>query len=277
MGLPDEKLVDACNVPVGLRCAICTEVFVDPVCGVECQHVFCSSCMGRATAAQSRCPLCRVAIDQTQLRRSHPIQSLVDDLKVMCDYKISGCGWTGRLQDCAAHQAACPVPENANLIAQLKRANARSDELARETERLAKKLRLANAHSDELVKESERLAKKLRLANARVNQLAAEKLELAEEVSIKTKLLGSVSRSGGQHVQVFVRDPSDKVHVLSVNIDEDISAAQLCISSHTGWDLKSFYLTGFGQILHPGRTGREYGIRRDATLCMNARLLHAAF
>ncbi|CAE7027527.1 PDZRN4 [Symbiodinium sp. CCMP2592] len=244
MGLPDEKLVDASNVPSGLRCAICTEVFVDPVCGVECQHVFCSSCMGRATAAQSRCPLCRVAIDQTQLRRSLPIQSLVDDLKVMCDYRISGCGWTGRLQDCAAHQARCPVAENAKLTTQLKRANARSDELAKQTKRLTEKLRLANA---------------------RVDKLEAEKLQLAEEVSLKTKLLGSVK-------QVFVRDPSDKIHVLNVNIDEDMSAVQLRISSYTGWDLKSFYLTGFGQILHPGKTGREYGIRPDATLCMNARL-----
>ena len=146
------------------------------------------------------------------------------------------------------------MAENANLITQLKRANTRSDELA---------------------KEAKRLAKKLRLANARVDKLEAEKLELAEEVSLKTKLLGSVSRSGGLHLQVFVRDPSDKIHVLNVNIDEDISAVQLCISLYTGWDLKSFYLTGLGQILHPGKTGREYGIRRDATLCMNARLLHA--
>ena len=95
MGISDEKLVDARSVPAGLRCVICTDVFAEPLCAVNCQHVFCASCINRALGVQPQCPLCRVALDAGQLRPCQPLRALLDDLQVRCDYKASGCGWTG--------------------------------------------------------------------------------------------------------------------------------------------------------------------------------------
>ena len=138
MGLSDEKLVDTHSVPAGLRCVICTEVFLDPLCGINCQHVFCAACINRALAVQPQCPLCRVALDAAQLRPCQPIRSLLDDLKVRCDCAASGCGWTGRLEDSVAHQAVCPVSENQQLHDRLARANLRINELKAEKDALAK-------------------------------------------------------------------------------------------------------------------------------------------
>ena len=97
MGFAEEQLVDARSVPAGLRCVICQEVFEDPLCGIECQHVFCSSCIHRALTTRPQCPLCREPMDRALLRPSQPIRALLDDLLVKCDSACYGCGWTGPL------------------------------------------------------------------------------------------------------------------------------------------------------------------------------------
>ncbi len=114
--IPDETLVDPHQVPEGLRCIICTEVFVEPVgsgnstfldvrgdlmerqckCGIwschvrlmdwtlrSCQHVFCLACITRALASKAECPLCREEMHVLRLRRCQPIQSLVDEVQVL--------------------------------------------------------------------------------------------------------------------------------------------------------------------------------------------------
>ena len=277
MGLSDDKLADARNVLAGLRCAICHDVFVDPVCGVDCQHVFCSSCIDRALTRQSQCPLCRLALDPTQLRQSQPIQALVNDLEVRCDYRTSGCGWTGRLQDCAAHQAACSVKLTIDC----------ADELDKKAKKFQEDCKMAHARANSFQQESRKLAEELKASTARENKLAEEKAELKDQVSSLQRhvtsleqrleeatklLLESMSRTGSTQVQVFVRDPYCQLHVMNVNIDEDMAALQWYISRQTGWSSKSFYLTGMARFLQPGRTGRDYGIARDATLYMNARM-----
>ncbi|CAE7877890.1 PDZRN4 [Symbiodinium microadriaticum] len=269
MGLSDDKLAEAHTILAGLRCAICQEVFVDPVCGVECQHVFCSSCIGRAVTRQSQCPLCRVPLDPMQLRQSQPIQALVDDLKVRCDYRMSGCGWTGRLQDCAAHQAACPVKLTLDL----------ADELDKKAKKFQEESEKAHALAIWFQELSRKLVEQLNLSTARVDNLAKEKAELKDQVtSLEQRLeeatkvlLERMSRWSATQVQVFVRDPKqNKMHVMNVNIDEDTAVLKWYISRQTGWRSTSFYLSCLGRIMQPGMTGRDYGIDQDTTLYMNA-------
>ena len=262
MGLSDDKLVDADRVPAGLRCAICTDVFRDPVCGVSCTHIFCSTCIGRALATRSQCPLCRAAITQTQLRKSQPIQSLLDDLQVRCDYRISGCGWTGRLQDCAAHQAVCPVRENEKLRAELKSAIERGNKLMQDSGQLAKRLKVANERALKLEADKAML-------QAEVSNKEVHIVRLEETLQLTKQALGRASNSDS--VQVFVKDPNGKTHIVHFSLGDDLYEIQQLISSKTGWGMDMLYLTGMGRILHSGMVARDHGIRRDVTLYMNAR------
>ncbi|CAE7331991.1 PDZRN4 [Symbiodinium sp. CCMP2456] len=285
MGLSDDKLAQASTVLAGLRCVICHEVFVDPVCGLECQHVFCSSCIGRAVTLQSQCPLCRVPLDPTQLRPSQPIQALVDDLEVRCDYRTSGCGWTGRLQDCAAHQAACPVKLTIDLADELDKKAKKLTELDEKAKKFHEHIKIAHEYANSFRLETKKLAEELKESTAREEMLAKEKEELKDQVTSLQKhaasleqrleeatkvLLERMSRWSATQVQVFVRDPKQtKMHVMNVNIDEDTAVLKWYISRQTGWRSASFYLSCMGRIMQPGMTGRDYGIDQDTTLCMN--------
>eukprot|EP00438_Fugacium_kawagutii_P022059 Skav220170 [mRNA] locus=scaffold564:491735:492619:+ [translate_table: standard] len=52
--------------------------------------------------------------------------------QVQCKYASSGCGWRGRLEDSATHQAVCPVVENLTLARKLEIANRRIGDLDNE-------------------------------------------------------------------------------------------------------------------------------------------------
>ena len=112
MGIADERLVSPGAVPQALRCAICTEVFSDPVCGAgECQHVFCRPCVTEALARKRECPMCRSRMNPHKLRISQPMQSVLDEIPVRCAHHMLGCFWSGRLDGSRAHETACLVPE----------------------------------------------------------------------------------------------------------------------------------------------------------------------
>lgn len=107
MGLGDDELVNPAAISLTLRCAICTEVYVDPVfsAGRPCQHVFCRSCIERALQRKKQCPTCRAPMRQTCFQPHQAIGSLLDELQVRCP---AGCGWTGRQDARQAHLAVCP-------------------------------------------------------------------------------------------------------------------------------------------------------------------------
>ena len=240
MGLSDEELVDAFSIPAALRCVICAEVFVDPVCGVTCQHVFCSSCIHRALDCNSHCPLCRVLVDRVQLRRNHLIQALLDDLRVRCHHAAHGCGWTGRLVDRATHQVVCPVQENQRLRSQLKAAMVRTRVLERELETLQRQ----GAQKQQ-----------------RIDSLQKSLVDAHEQ-------LREVSSGRTNMIQVFVKDPAEGIHALYFCLDEDMSKR---ISEHLGISQRGFYLTGMGRTLRDGATARQYNIVEGCTVLMNAR------
>jgi len=119
--------VDPIAVPAALRCPICTDVFEDPVDagGKPCLHVFCRACLVPALGVNSSCPLCREPMRREQLRSSHTIASILDEIQVRCIWR---CGWTGHRDARDGHAAACPKRLLAETLQRLDVANRERDE-----------------------------------------------------------------------------------------------------------------------------------------------------
>jgi len=108
MGISDDQLVNPGCVSETLRCAICTEVYDDPVFsgGRPCQHVFCRPCIELALQKRARCPSCRAPLPKARLQPHLVMRNLLDELLVYCN---AGCGWTGRKDARPGHELICPV------------------------------------------------------------------------------------------------------------------------------------------------------------------------
>ncbi|CAN3372377.1 hypothetical protein DIURU_004165 [Diutina rugosa] len=59
------------------RCYICKELFRGPVV-TSCNHTFCSQCIRQHLMAESKCPLCKSEVYESQLRRDIVFDELVD-------------------------------------------------------------------------------------------------------------------------------------------------------------------------------------------------------
>ena len=107
-----------------LRCAICLDIFQNPVSLLSCSHTFCSECLSSSIASASKapcCPECRAPIDEDDpakgLHQVRVIESTINNLHVRCknaylddecnaeDYCPNACGWTGPLSQWKLHAA----------------------------------------------------------------------------------------------------------------------------------------------------------------------------
>lgn len=102
MGFALERFTEA--VDPAFQCQLCDQVLEEPAC-TPCGHVFCASCLLPRAARRRRCPLQCQPLAPGELYRVLPLRSLVQQLRVQCDYSGPGCGHTGQLQE-----AACARP-----------------------------------------------------------------------------------------------------------------------------------------------------------------------
>lgn len=93
-------------VAAELRCGLCGRVLEEPL-STPCGHVFCAGCLLPWAARRRRCPLRCRPLAAAELRPVLPLRSLVQKLRVKCDYSPRGCGRTVRLRELPAHLAAC--------------------------------------------------------------------------------------------------------------------------------------------------------------------------
>ena len=59
---------------------------------------------------------------------------------------------------------------------------------------------------------------------------------------------------------------------MRIDLEADIRQTHWQIAQRMGLDKSVFYLTSMGHYLEDGKTAREYGISRDATIHMSVRL-----
>ncbi|KAJ1404714.1 hypothetical protein B484DRAFT_457230 [Ochromonadaceae sp. CCMP2298] len=94
--------------PDDLKCSICMEILRDPVQVCSQQHVYCDCCISQWKTEFTGCPECRAPFIDMQPARL--ARNMILQLEVRCP-EDEACGWTGQLQDTAAHVAACPFVE----------------------------------------------------------------------------------------------------------------------------------------------------------------------
>ena len=98
-----------------VSCAICTEVFEDPVSPRGSVHTYCRACIRQALARQPRCPLSNAQITiprrggvDAVLDGNHQVRSMINSQPVTCKYASHGCTARPALEAVDAHEATCP-------------------------------------------------------------------------------------------------------------------------------------------------------------------------
>ncbi|KAM4838448.1 PDZ domain-containing RING finger protein 4 isoform X1 [Urocitellus parryii] len=104
MGFALERFAEA--VDPAFQCKLCGQVLEDPLC-TPCGHIFCASCLLPWAARRRRCPLQCQPLAPGELYRVLPLRSLIQKLRIQCDYRARGCGHTVRLQELAEHVEHC--------------------------------------------------------------------------------------------------------------------------------------------------------------------------
>ncbi|KAL3789544.1 hypothetical protein HJC23_001352 [Cyclotella cryptica] len=116
-----------------LKCAICLDIFSDPVSLVHCGHTFCHECLTSSMQASPTtpcCPECRAPINKkNKAHRVRVIESTIGNAIVRCrnaylddechphEYCPQECSWTGPLsqwplhasRDCSVEIIQCPI------------------------------------------------------------------------------------------------------------------------------------------------------------------------
>lgn len=193
MGLADDQLVNPGSVSETLRCAICTEVYDDPVfcSGRPCQHVFCRACIEQALEQSSRCPTCRAPVKRARLQPHWVMRNLLDELLVHC---MAGCGWTGRQDARPAHLVACPMKRLEAAGAQLAERDAwlaeRDAEIALLRGRVSERDEAIAQHCKQIAEQDKQLA----AYNGRLAQLAGSAAQKDAQIGALHEALAAARR-----------------------------------------------------------------------------------
>ncbi|XP_070577609.1 TNF receptor-associated factor 3-like isoform X2 [Ptychodera flava] len=96
--------------PKSCICPYCKKVIRSPY-QVECGHRYCYGCINKLIS-ESESPVCRVddckePIDQEGFSRDHAARREIDQMKVYCDLKSSGCSVVVKLKELQQHQMEC--------------------------------------------------------------------------------------------------------------------------------------------------------------------------
>ncbi|XP_040344966.1 PDZ domain-containing RING finger protein 4-like [Herpailurus yagouaroundi] len=89
MGFALERFAEA--VDPDFECKLCGQVLEEPLC-TPCGHVFCASCLLPWVERRRRCPLQCQPLAPGKLCRVLPLRSLIQKLRIQCDYRARGCG-----------------------------------------------------------------------------------------------------------------------------------------------------------------------------------------
>ncbi|ORY43432.1 WD40 repeat-like protein [Rhizoclosmatium globosum] len=90
-----------------LLCAICQDVYQDPLISALCNHSFCTKCITESLRVEPHCPLCRKYVHVSDLHSNLVLKSLTDELPVFCSHRVLGCSEVLRREALAAHVGLC--------------------------------------------------------------------------------------------------------------------------------------------------------------------------
>lgn len=91
-----------------LKCPICQGVVEKPVHGINCNHIYCSTCVRSWLRHSLTCPLDRLPLNESQLRPGpRIIVSLLKNLEIKCTNYNRGCCWIMKLCELDQHLTWC--------------------------------------------------------------------------------------------------------------------------------------------------------------------------
>ena len=88
----------AVDCPKEVECAICLDVWTDPIQLIPCGHVYCKKCVSKL----DKCPQCRTDIRSHKFPQSR-IRREAGDVLVECP----ACGWQGTKRQAEDHKKHC--------------------------------------------------------------------------------------------------------------------------------------------------------------------------
>jgi len=101
----DIPFVDA--VPDDLQCGICFSAAIDPVVTEDCGHLFCRECILTALERKKECPIDRLPLTVTDIRKDVRTLRRIHSLTVYCVNKKQNCTWSGAYSDLDRHVERC--------------------------------------------------------------------------------------------------------------------------------------------------------------------------
>ncbi|XP_029610975.1 nuclear factor 7, brain-like [Salmo trutta] len=90
-----------------LCCAICTEIYTDPV-SLSCQHTFCKRCLEQSREARlpRRCPECRAPITERNFQINRLVRNMADQLRLEQSRQENTRGQRSTGDECPEHGEA---------------------------------------------------------------------------------------------------------------------------------------------------------------------------
>ena len=85
------------------NCPICLEILQEPYLTTCCGNHFCEACVDKVKESASKCPLCQEAPLNGIINKS--LRRKLNELKVYCMHKETGCKWIGDLGKLEQHLA----------------------------------------------------------------------------------------------------------------------------------------------------------------------------
>ena len=111
MGI-DIKRFDG-SVDDELICPICQLVLENPLHIIQCEHVFCHSCIWKwIQTGNETCPIDRKKFEKEDLKRPRLVIKFLDKLDIKCDYANNGCTSIVKLEQLAHHKKDCKINPN---------------------------------------------------------------------------------------------------------------------------------------------------------------------
>ena len=112
MGIEKERFVD--RVSDEFICAICLDVFSDPVQLTQCKHGFCRTCVQQLPSSAT-CPLCQASFNGAFVECDRMAKNFLKGLKVICRHWRKGCRDILTVEAEEAHQRECQYQSRQEL------------------------------------------------------------------------------------------------------------------------------------------------------------------
>lgn len=126
------------TISSALYCALCQNIFNDPVISTRCGHTFCRACI-TGNRGNSACPIDNIPFHHSDLVGNIALKGQIDDLEIYCQHGLTridseddflideeGCPETIKLGERDAHEEICPYalvpcPNSANHCGKFRR------------------------------------------------------------------------------------------------------------------------------------------------------------